>query len=38
MTIEENLTARLIQKFNNRVYIFRKHNHKQFVKLNAEGV
>lgn len=38
MEIEEDLTTELIKKFNNRVYIFRKHNHSQFVKLNAEGV
>ena len=38
MQIEEDLTLKLIKKFNNKVYIFRKHNHDQFVKLNAEGV
>lgn len=38
MAIEEDLTKRLIDRFEDRVYIFRKHNHDQFVKLNNEGV
>lgn len=38
MAIEEDLTNRLIESFGDRVYIFRKHNHDQFVKLNAEGI
>ena len=37
MSIEEDLTNRLIDAFDDKVYIFRKHNHNQFVKLNAEG-
>lgn len=37
MSIEEDLTNRLIESFDDKVYIFRKHNHDQFVKLNAEG-
>lgn len=34
---EEELTSRLIEHFNDRVYIFRKHQHEQFLKLNPEG-
>lgn len=37
MSVEEGLVKRLISKFENRVYIFRKHQHEQFLKLNAEG-
>ena len=37
MRIEQDLTQRLIDTFGDKVYIFRKHNHKQFIKLNAEG-
>tara|TARA_B100001939_G_C16907759_1_gene603129 strand:- start:232 stop:810 length:579 start_codon:yes stop_codon:yes gene_type:complete len=37
MKVEENLTKKLIDFYEDKVYIFRKHNHKQFVKLNAEG-
>lgn len=37
MRIEEKLTNKLIDFYDDKVYIFRKHNHKQFVKLNAEG-
>lgn len=38
MSIEEGLTNMLIEKFQDRVYIFRKHQHEQFLKLNNEGV
>ncbi|MAG49618.1 hypothetical protein CMO86_08205 [Candidatus Woesearchaeota archaeon] len=37
MKIEEDLTKKLIDYYEDKVYIFRKHNHEQFVKLNAEG-
>lgn len=37
MKIENDLTDRLIDTFGNKVYIFRKHNHDQFIKLNAES-
>ena len=38
MSVEEDLTDMLIEKFEERVYIFRKHQHDQFLKLNNEGV
>ena len=37
MQIENDLTDKLIEFYGDNVYIFRKHNHDQFVKLNAEG-
>lgn len=37
MDIENGLVERLIDHFNDRVYIFRKHQHEQFLKLNPEG-
>lgn len=38
MSVEEDLTDMLIEKFEERVYIFRKHQHDRFLKLNNEGV
>jgi FkbM family methyltransferase len=37
MKIEEDFTKDLIDFYGERVYIYRKHQHKQFLKLNAEG-
>lgn len=35
--IENNLCKDLIEFYQNRVYIFRKHQHEMFLRLNAEG-
>lgn len=37
INIENNMVDYLIEKFKNNVYIYRKHQHEQFLKLNAEG-
>lgn len=37
MSIEDELADTLIECFNDRVYIFRKYQHEQFIALNAEG-
>lgn len=35
--IEDDMVKYLIDKFDDKVYIYRKHQHEQFLKLNAEG-
>jgi len=35
--IENTLVDKLIDFYGDRVYIYRKHQHQQFLKLNAEG-
>jgi len=37
LKIEDDLTYDLIDFYGGNVYIFRKHQHEQFIKLNAEG-
>lgn len=37
MKIEEDFTKDLIDFYGERVYIYRKHQHEQFLRLNAEG-
>jgi len=38
INIEDKMVDYLIEKFGDNVYIYRKHQHEQFLKLNAEGV
>lgn len=38
MNIENEMVEYLINKFGDNVYIYRKHQHEQFLKLNAEGL
>lgn len=35
--IEDDMVKYLIDKFGDKVYIYKMHQHKQFLKLNAEG-
>lgn len=37
IAIENNLCRDLIEFYQKRVYIFRKHQHEKFLRLNAEG-
>jgi len=37
INIEHDLTKKLIEFYDKNVYIYRKHQHNQFVKLNPEG-
>jgi FkbM family methyltransferase len=37
MTRETNLVNRLVDRFDDKVYICNYHNHKQFCKLNSEA-
>lgn len=38
MTIEDTLTKKLIDFYEDNVYIFRKHQHEEFCRLNNEGL
>lgn len=37
MNVENNLTKQLVDFYGKRAYIYRKHQHEQFLRLNAEG-
>ena len=37
INIENEMIDYLIDKFDDKVYIYRKHQHEQFLKLNTEG-
>lgn len=38
LSIENDLTQRLIEYYGDNVYIFRKHQHEKFLRLNLEGL
>lgn len=38
LNIENNLVDRLIEFYDDKVYIFRKHQHEKFLRLNLEGI
>ena len=35
---ENSLVEYLVDKFNDKVYIYEYHNHEQFIKLNQEAI